>query len=482
MILLSLGSANRDPAHLGRTPTTSTSLATTQARPCPLGRRALLPGQCARAQGSGYRHQSVLRTVPQGGAHRPAGVEQPDHVRGLKPARAVLGPSTKGKSNDESRSRPKRDIVCRSRCRPAAGSRNAGLGPRTSPSRTPSPQFFELEREAVFRRSWLHVGRTSQIPEPGDYFTKELPTLSASLIVAHGEDGVVRAFHNICSHRGNKLVWDDHPSQEVCGKAKRFTCKYHNWQYDTAGTCRQVNMKGWFFDLDMADYSLVGVPCDVWEGFIFVNLDKEPRETLTESWARSDGASGYPFGLMTHMYRFRSEINANWKLFEDAFQEQYHGIRCITSSSTNAVPDRCADRRAAISRSTVVTMSRSTAVPAAAQELVRPPRPMERIFEASLWGQLDGPGLPDAPLPRLANPTDHPDWTSTMLHIYPNLDIIFVEDRIHHHIHLLADSRGPPHLRRAALLPAATECDGPARPRTLGGGVQGILPSGRQYT
>ena len=46
------------------------------------------------------------------------------------------------------------------------------------------------------------------------------------------------------------------------------------------------------------------------------------------------------------------------------------------------------------------------------------------VFEASLWGQLDGPGLPDAPLPRLANPTNHPDWTSTMFHIYPNLDII----------------------------------------------------------
>jgi phenylpropionate dioxygenase-like ring-hydroxylating dioxygenase large terminal subunit len=321
---------------------------------------------------------------------------------------------------------PKRDMRMPFEVPPGGWTRNAGLGTEDiSFEDSISPEFFELEREAVFRRSWLHVGRTIQVPQPGDYFTKEIPTLNTSLIVARGDDGVVRAFHNMCSHRGNKLVWDDHPANEVCGHAKRFTCKYHNWQYDTAGKCRQVNMKGWFFDLEMSDYGLVEVPCDVWETFIFVNLDKSPQETLTEFLGQiAVGIGGYPFGLMTQMYRFRSEINANWKLFEDAFQEQYHGNslhhKLIDERSTGPLRGSQGSYFEILGRHSAW----STAVPAAAQNLVRPPRPMERIFESSLWGQLDGPGLPDAPLPRLANPTNHPDWTSTMLHVYPNLDII----------------------------------------------------------
>lgn len=288
-----------------------------------------------------------------------------------------------------------------------------------------SSEFFELEREAVFRRSWLHVGRTTQVPNSGDYFTKEIPTLNASLIIARGQDGAVRAFHNMCSHRGNKLVWDDHPGLEVCGNTRRFTCRYHNWQYDMNGKCRQVNMKGWFFDLEMANYGLVEVACEVWETFIFVNLEEQPRETLPEFLGEiAVGISGYPFDRMSQLYRFRADINANWKLFEDAFQEQYHG----NSLHHKLIDERSSGPLRGAQGSYFEIHGRhsvwSTAVPAAAKDLVRPPRPMERIFEASLWGQLDGPGLPGVTLPRLANPTDHPDWTSTMLHIYPNLDVI----------------------------------------------------------
>lgn len=309
---------------------------------------------------------------------------------------------------------------------PGGWTRSAGLGTEDIPFEDSiSPEFFELEREAVFRRSWLHVGRTTEIPSPGEYFTRELPTLKASLIIAHGQDGKVRAFHNICSHRGNKLIWDEHPGLEVCGKAKRFTCKYHNWQYDTEGTCRQVNMKGWFFDLDISDYNLIEVPCDVWETFIFVNLDVEPRQTLPEFLGEiAIGIGGYPFERMSQMYRFRSDINANWKLFEDAFQEQYHG----NSLHHKLIDERSSAPLRGSQGSYFEIHGRhsvwSTAVPAAAVDRVRPPRPMERIFEASLWGQLNGPGLPGVELPRLANPTNHPDWTSTMLHVYPNLDII----------------------------------------------------------
>lgn len=84
-----------------------------------------------------------------------------------------------------------------------------GLGTgRVSFEDSISPAFYELEREAIFERAWLYAGRLEQLPRNGSYFTKELPGLGTSIIVARDLNGRVRAFHNVCRHRGNKLVWD----------------------------------------------------------------------------------------------------------------------------------------------------------------------------------------------------------------------------------------------------------------------------------
>src|SRR5690242_10554722 len=122
--------------------------------------------------------------------------------------------------------------------KPAAGSwtRDAGLSTGlVSYEDCISPEFYELEREAVFRRAWLNVGRVEDIPRPGRYFTKDLEVLRASIVVVRGLDGRVRAFHNVCRHRGNKLVWNDFPRQETSGACRQFTCKYHGWRYDLEG-------------------------------------------------------------------------------------------------------------------------------------------------------------------------------------------------------------------------------------------------------
>ena len=84
-----------------------------------------------------------------------------------------------------------------------------------------SPEFFAAEREAVFERSWLYVGRIERLPRPGTYFTRELPGRLASLVVARDLDGSVHAFHNVCAHRGNKVVWQEHPQRETSGACRR---------------------------------------------------------------------------------------------------------------------------------------------------------------------------------------------------------------------------------------------------------------------
>ena len=159
-----------------------------------------------------------------------------------------------------------------------------------------SPEFYELEREAIFKRSWLNVGRVEQLPRKGSYFTKELAVANTSVVVVRDMDGEVRAFHNICRHRGNKLVWTDFPREESSGSCRQFVCKYHGWKYELDGACSFVQQEGEFFDLDKADYGLVPVHCDVWSGFIFVNLDAEPSQTLTEFLGPMITAiDGYPF-------------------------------------------------------------------------------------------------------------------------------------------------------------------------------------------
>ena len=160
--------------------------------------------------------------------------------------------------------------------RPAEGSwtqhyPELGTGP-VSYEDSISPEHYELERKAIFERTWLNVGRVEQIPRKGSYFTRELSAARTSVIVVRDGDGEIRAFHNMCRHRGNKLMWQDYPGEETSGTCRQFTCKYHGWRYALDGQLTFIQQEQEFFDLDKGDFPLVEVNLDVWAGFIFVNV------------------------------------------------------------------------------------------------------------------------------------------------------------------------------------------------------------------
>ena len=155
-----------------------------------------------------------------------------------------------------------------------------------------SPEFYEIERKAVFKRAWLNVGRVEQIPRKGSYFTKELKVANTSIIVVRTTAGEVKAYHNICRHRGNKLVWNDMPLEETSGICRQFTCKYHAWRYDLDGNLTFVQQEEEFFDLDKSRYGLVRVHCEVWEGFIFVNFADRARAVAARLPRSDDHRSG----------------------------------------------------------------------------------------------------------------------------------------------------------------------------------------------
>ena len=138
-----------------------------------------------------------------------------------------------------------------------------------------SPAYFELERERIFRRVWLNVGRLEDIPQPGDYFVQDLAVGKTSILVVRGQDGTVRAFHNVCKHRGNKIVWDER------GSCQRFACKFHGWTYAPDGRLIGVEEE-MFFDFKKSEHGLTRVATDICGGFIFIHLDPHPRETLSQ--------------------------------------------------------------------------------------------------------------------------------------------------------------------------------------------------------
>jgi phenylpropionate dioxygenase-like ring-hydroxylating dioxygenase large terminal subunit len=183
-----------------------------------------------------------------------------------------------------------------------------------------SEEYFELERERVFKKVWLYACRIEQLADAGDFFVKDLPICDTSIVLVRDDNGELRGFHNICSHRGNKISYDP------AGNVKAFNCRFHGWTYSLAGELTFVPDEDNYFELDKKCLGLAPVHIDVWEGFVFINVDPQPAETLKEYLGDlGAGLHGYPFDDYSgKVHRFETVVNANWKLVKDAFQEVCH--------------------------------------------------------------------------------------------------------------------------------------------------------------
>jgi phenylpropionate dioxygenase-like ring-hydroxylating dioxygenase large terminal subunit len=288
-----------------------------------------------------------------------------------------------------------------------------------------SPEFYERERAAIFKRSWLNVGRVEQLPRVGSYFTKELACVNTSLIIVRGKDDTIRAFHNICRHRGNKLVWNDEPREETQGVCRQFTCKYHGWRYDLEGALTFVQQEGEFFDLDKDAYGLVPAHCDVWSGFIFVTVAAEPEQSLTEFLGPMvTDLEGYPFDRLTSRFSYRTTINANWKLFMDAFQEFYHAPIVHAGQSPDAYAN--AARQAGFEAPHYQIDGPHRLVSTSGVKFWELPdemvKPMEPLTRSGLFGPWDGPDLGE--MPTGVNPAKCDPWGLDSFQLFPNFVIL----------------------------------------------------------
>jgi choline monooxygenase len=195
--------------------------------------------------------------------------------------------------------------------------------PLEKASTIPSPWYFDpriarLEIERVFAHTWQVAGRVDQVCERGEFFTVELG--EEPIVVARGEDGVLRGFYNVCRHHAAAVV------TEAQGSAKQFRCPYHGWTYGNDGALKgMVEFEG-VCDFERAKNGLVPVAVDTWENFVFVNLDGAAG-SLKDFLANVPELVA-PLQLMEKLNFFDRRVytlNCNWKVYVDNYLDGgYH--------------------------------------------------------------------------------------------------------------------------------------------------------------
>jgi phenylpropionate dioxygenase-like ring-hydroxylating dioxygenase large terminal subunit len=190
-------------------------------------------------------------------------------------------------------------------------------GAKTLPQRYfVSPEVFAREQEKIFSRQWVCVGHQSQLKKSGDFF---LVTIAGeSLIVVRDQKSEVRAFYNVCRHRGTRL------KEDACGHASTIQCPYHAWTYGLDGRLIGAPHVDEIQGFNKADYPLHGVNLALWEGFIFVNLAR--ASTPSEKWfAPLTGKfSHWNLAKLRSAKRTEYDVRANWKLIFENYSECYH--------------------------------------------------------------------------------------------------------------------------------------------------------------
>lgn len=180
------------------------------------------------------------------------------------------------------------------------------------------PEVLEREWPAIFHRTWQMVGAASKVAEPGSYMTAEIG--DQRVFVIRSSDGELRAFFNVCLHRGHSLLKGE-------GKlSARITCPYHAWAYDTDGQLAGARMSDRMVGFDESEYALPTVAVEQFCGLIFVNLDQDPK-SMSETYP---GAEETIRSLIPQVDDLRPasvtsfDIKGNWKNVGDNLLECYH--------------------------------------------------------------------------------------------------------------------------------------------------------------
>ena len=186
----------------------------------------------------------------------------------------------------------------------------------------PRPLFtdvgiFGREMQRLFYRTWQCVGRAEEVPSAGDYRTFDIG--GSGVLLLRNEDGELQAFHNVCRHRGTRILEAESGSQLMV-----LQCPYHAWTYDLHGRLVGAPHMDQADDFDYARFGLHPLQLETWRGFTFVSLDPKPEPLEDYLGEFVDRAKPYPFERLRRAQRVTYEIASNWKLVLQNANECYH--------------------------------------------------------------------------------------------------------------------------------------------------------------
>lgn len=178
-----------------------------------------------------------------------------------------------------------------------------------------SSDFLTLEKDHVLRREWMCIGHVGEVSNPGDFYTTEM--LDEQLLVTRDTNGVIRVLSNVCRHRGNQVA-------EGSGNSQRFVCQYHTWSYDNTGALLSAPLIKNTPSFDKSKCALPEFSSEIWNGWIFVNLDgqAEPLEPRLNGLQKI--VNNYHPEERFLNFIEEDTWNCNWKCLFENFMEGYH--------------------------------------------------------------------------------------------------------------------------------------------------------------
>jgi Rieske 2Fe-2S family protein len=208
--------------------------------------------------------------------------------------------------------------------------RLAGLEPTLPSAWYTSERVFALEKEHIFCREWVCVGREEEVAEPGAH--RVLDVLGESILLVRNREGRLRAFYNVCRHRGTRLCRDPaavdtntHAPLPGGISGGRITCPYHQWTYDLDGRLLAAPHLSGEAQFDRTQFSLYPVAVESWGGFVFLNLTPAGAVPLAEPLgAVPERLARYPLAALGIGHTIRYEVAANWKVLCENYNECYH--------------------------------------------------------------------------------------------------------------------------------------------------------------
>ncbi len=179
------------------------------------------------------------------------------------------------------------------------------------------PEIYAREMEAIFSRTWQYVGHAERVRHAGSYVVTQVA--NESLVILRGSDGTLRAFYNVCAHRGHRLLRDS-------GNIESIVCPYHAWSYHLDGRLRHARNSDRVAGFDPDAICLKQVQVEEFLSFVFVNLDPDATSLKRQTGELDQQVREYAprLGELTLAHRRGYEIEANWKNIIENYSECYH--------------------------------------------------------------------------------------------------------------------------------------------------------------